>query len=277
MPGKLGIIAGKGELPRQIIQACQKEGRDFHVIAFSDQTDEKTVENISHDWVRLGAAGTTIKIFKQQGIKDLVLAGGINRPSMASLRPDGWALKFFAKNAKAALGDDGLLAALVHDLEKEGFRLVGPDEILDDLLAQTGTLGAIEPDEVALADIARGFNVAWQLGALDVGQAVVVQQNLVLGVEAIEGTESMLGRVKNLAREGVGGVLIKAKKPNQEKRADLPAIAPATIDQARAAGLRGIAIEANGAIVIDAQKVREKADQAGLFVVAVDKKTIVKG
>ncbi|MCW9032635.1 MAG: UDP-2,3-diacylglucosamine diphosphatase LpxI [Rhodospirillales bacterium] len=277
MPDKLGIIAGRGDLPRRLIQACQKEGREFHVIAFKGQTDEITVKDVPHDWVRLGAGGTSIKIFRDQGVKELVMGGGISRPSMVSLRPDAWGIKLFAKLGRAALGDDSLLSALVRELENEGFKVVGPSEVLNELLVDVGTLGNIEPDAVAQEDIIRGFNVAWQLGALDVGQAVVVQQGLVLGVEAIEGTEALLSRVKGLSRDGAGGILVKAKKPNQEKRTDLPTIGVATVEQAVEAGLRGIAIEAQGALVIDGDEVVEKANKAGLFIVAIDKQTITKG
>ncbi|HEY1364341.1 MAG TPA: LpxI family protein, partial [Xanthobacteraceae bacterium] len=125
------------------------------------------------------------------------------------------------------------------------------------------------PDAQAAADIEHGLRIARALGALDIGQAVVVQQGLVLGVEAIEGTDELLGRCAALRREGPGGVLVKTAKPGQERRADRPVIGPQTVALAAAAGLRGIAVEAGAAIVIDRDEVAAAADRAGLFVVGV--------
>jgi len=267
---KLGILAGKGLLPSRLIEACRKEGRDFYVIAFEGQTEEATVQDVPHSWVRLGAAGKAISILRTEGATDLVMAGGIKRPAMTALRPDGWGFKFLAKLGKAALGDDGLLSALIKELEKEGFHVIGADEILTDAIANELTHGSIRPDGDAWLDIIHGVRVARGLGALDVGQAAVVQQGLVLGVEAIEGTESLLARVAGLARPGPGGVLVKCKKPGQEGRADLPSVGPDTIDQIKNAGLRGIAVEIDGALVIDKSEVLQRADAAGIFVVSVD-------
>ncbi len=125
------------------------------------------------------------------------------------------------------------------------------------------------PDEQALVDIAQGERVARALGALDIGQAVVVQQGLVLGVEAIEGTDALLRRCAGLRREGPGGVLVKVEKPGQEQRADRPTIGPQTVALAAAAGLRGIAVEAGATIVLDRDEVVAAADRAGLFVFGI--------
>ncbi len=123
--------------------------------------------------------------------------------------------------------------------------------------------------EQSQADIARGLRVARTLGALDVGQAVIVQQGLVLGVEAIEGTDELLRRCATLRREGVGGVLVKVEKPGQEPRADRPTIGLRTVLLAAETGLRGIAVEANATIVLDRDEVVRTADRAGLFLVGV--------
>jgi len=167
------------------------------------------------------------------------------------------------------LGDDGLLSAVVKELEGEGFRVIGPDQLLDRALVPEGPLGVLRPDTQALADIERGLHVARTLGALDIGQAVVVQQGLVLGVEAIEGTDELLRRCAGLRRDGPGGVLVKVEKPGQERRADRPTIGPRTVALAAETGLRGIAIEAYSTIVLDRDEVVGAADRAGLFVVGI--------
>jgi hypothetical protein len=267
--GKLGIVAGSGGLPRRLIDACRAAGRDFFVLALEGAADPATVGGVPHAWCRIGAAAEGLSILRENRVSEVVLAGGVRRPSLASLRPDWRAAKLFARIGYRALGDDGLLSAIVSELEREGFRVIGPEELLATELAPEGPYGAHRPDAQAAADIEHGLRIARALGALDIGQAVVVQQGLVLGVEAIEGTDEMLGRCAALRREGPGGVLVKIAKPGQERRADRPVIGPRTVVLAAGAGLRGIAVEAGAAIVIDRDEVAAAADRAGLFVVGV--------
>jgi DUF1009 family protein len=266
MAPKLGIIAGSGLLPKKLVENCRATGRDCFVLAFDGETDPGAVDGVEHLWSRLGAAARNFAALRQAGVQEVIMAGGIRRPSLAGLRPDWRAAQFFARIGLRALGDDGLLSAVAKELEREGFTLVGVDSVLGDLRAPEGPLGRYRPDDQARADIAHGFHVAAALGALDIGQAVVVQQGMVLGVEAIEGTDQLIGRCGALRREGAGGVLVKAKKPNQERRADLPTIGPQTVTAAHEAGLRGIAVEAWSTLVIERAQVTALADQLGLFV-----------
>jgi hypothetical protein len=269
MPGKLGILAGAGTLPARVVEACRVTERPFFVLAFEGETDPTTVAGAPHAWIRLGAAGDGFRILRENGVEELVMAGGIRRPSVASLRPDWRAARFFAKVGYRALGDDGLLSGVVKELESEGFRVVGVDAILPSILAPSGAFGRHAPDKQAEADIAHGLRLARAIGGLDIGQAVVVQQGIVLGVEAIEGTDALLARCASLRRGGPGGVLVKAKKPGQESRADLPTIGVRTVGAVARAGLRGIAVEAGATIVLDLRGVADAADRAGLFVVGV--------
>lgn len=240
------------------------------MIAIKDQMDPGMVSNdVPHVWIRLGAAGTAIDRLRAEKVEELVMAGRINRPALSSLKPDAWATKFFAKAGLKALGDDGLLKTLVQELENEGFRVVGPETVMTDLLAPAGLYGAVQPDRQAEADIERGIEVARGLGGLDVGQAVVVQQGLVLAVEAIEGTDAMLNRAAGLRRDGPGGVLVKIKKPGQEVRADLPTIGTETVERAFQAGLRGIAVQAGNALIVDRSDVIRLADEKKLFLIGI--------
>ena len=271
MPPKLGILAGGGALPVRIIETCRDTGRDFFVLAFEDQTEPETVAGTPHAWVRLGAAGDAIELLHRAGVEDVVMAGAIRRPTLAALRPDLRAAKILGKAGVAMLGDDKLLSAVVRELEEqEGFRVVGPENLLPGTLAAVGILGDHRPDEQADRDIRRGVEVASGIGALDVGQGAVVQQGLVLAVEAVEGTDAMLARAAKLRRDGPGGVLVKVRKPGQESRADLPTIGVATVEAAARAGLRGIAVEAGGALVLDLDSVIRAADEAGLFLLGVE-------
>lgn len=269
MQHRLGILAGSGELPQRLIEACRTTGRPVFVLAFQGAADPAALDEVPHAWIRLGAAGEGMRLLHENGVVELVMAGGVPRPSLWSLRPDWRAAKFFAKIGYRALGDDGLLRAVIKELEEEGFRIVGADTVLGDALAPLGPFGKHIPDEQAASDIATGLEVVRALGALDVGQAAVVQLGIVLGVEAIEGTDALIARCGQLKREGPGGVLVKIAKPGQERRADLPTIGKATVTAAAAAGLRGIAVEAGSTLVIDRAAVTAAADAAGLFVVGV--------
>jgi DUF1009 family protein len=207
---------------------------------------------------------------RDNGVSDVCFAGGVRRPTLATIRPDWRAAKFFAKVGYRMLGDDGLFSAIAKELELEGFRVIGAHELLDAGAAvPEGPLGRLAPPADVQGDIARGIMIARALGAADIGQAVVVQQGLVLGVEAIEGTDALLRRCAGLRREGAGGVLVKVEKPGQESRIDRPTIGPETVRLAAEAGLQGIAVEAGGTLLLDRDEVVGAADAAGLFIVGV--------
>jgi len=266
---KLGIIAGGGEFPGLVIAACRAEGRPFHVLALAGHADPQFIGDAPTDWIRLGEMGTGFKYLHDQGVTEVVMIGPVRRPSLRELAPDLRTARFFAKVGLKALGDDGVLRAIVRELEEEGFGVIGVDDVLADCLAPQGRIGGPETDDQAEADIARGITVAQGLGALDVGQAVVVQQGIVLGVEAAEGTDRLIRRCADLRREGPGGVLVKLKKPGQDRRVDLPTIGLDTLREAAAAGLRGIAIEAGGTLVLGRKALAVEADRQGLFVVGI--------
>lgn len=266
---KLGVLAGGGQLPVRVIEACRAAGRDFFVLAFEGHTDPTTVMDTPHAWVRLGAVGEALRHLHDADVKDVVMAGPVRRPSFEDLRPDWRGAMFLAKVGARAFGDDGLLSAVVKELEAEGFHVIGADDVFASLRTPLGQCGRLAPDDAALVDIDRGIAVLCALGHLDVGQAVVVQQGVVLGVEAIEGTDALLDRCAGVRRSGRGGVLVKIAKPGQEHRVDLPTVGPGTITRAISAGLRGVALEAHRSLIIDRSAVIRAADEAGLFVVGV--------
>jgi len=270
MPPKLGVIAGGGSLPGRIVRACRESGREVFVIALEGHAESGGFEDVPHAWLRIGAGGKALKLLRNEGVEELVLAGDVRRPSLSELKPDLWTAKFLARVGSQSLGDDGMLGAVIRELEaNEGFRVVGAESLLPGLVAITGVYGSVQPDGQAVEDIERGIEVARGIGGLDVGQAAVVQQGLVLAVEAIEGTDAMISRAGVLRREGPGGVLVKVSKPGQEARADLPCIGPETVRAAAEAGLAGIAVEAGGALVLAQDELVRAADAAGLFVIGV--------
>ncbi|MDD9879098.1 MAG: UDP-2,3-diacylglucosamine diphosphatase LpxI [Magnetovibrio sp.] len=265
MPPKLGIIAGGGALPRHLVQHCLNSGRAFFVVALKGQADDGAFAAVDHVDVRLGAAGETIKQLRQHGAEDLIFAGAVRKPSLSELRPDLWTARFLARTGAYQLGDDGLLGALIDYLEaNEGFRVLGVADVMADLLAPAGVLTSAQPDAGAERDIGIGIAAARDLGRRDIGQAVVTAAGRLVAEEGRSGTDAMLA---GLAGEGADGVLVKAVKPNQERRADLPAIGPQTIENAARAGLKGIAVEAGGALILELDETIRAADAAGLFVV----------
>ena len=266
---KLGIIAGGGALPARLASAAQTAGRAVFVVKLDRHADDPELDQYPGITARLGAAAKILDAMRDNACQDVVLAGKVARPSFTAIRPDWRAAKLLMKVGMKALGDDGLLRLVGQELEREGFRLVGAHEILTDLAVSEGVLGTIKPDDQALSDARHGLRVAQILGQADVGQGCVVQQGLVLALEAIEGTDEMVRRSANYRRDGVGGVLVKSSKPQQDKRLDLPAIGLTTVEEAHKAGLRGIALLAGGTMIIDRSAVIERADRLGMFVIGI--------
>jgi len=263
----LGIIAGGGFLPRQLIESCIKEGRGVFVAAVEGETYPETVKDVPHVWLRLGALGAALEHFRKAGAKELVLAGKINRPRISSLRPDTMGAKLIARLGLSLLGGDAaMLKTIIAFLEEQGFRIVGIDDLMKDLVAPAGALGKIAPDKQAESDIALGMRVARAIGAFDVGQAAIIKTGLVLGIEAAEGTDALIERCSELRGEGKGGVLVKVRKPVQENRVDLPAIGIQTVELVHRAGFAGIAIEAGHSLIVGRREVVEAANAAGLFI-----------
>lgn len=267
----LGIIAGVGRLPLQLIEACKVAGRDVFVLAFEGSTDSAVIADVPHAVVPMGAIGEALTRLRKAGVKELLMAGRVQRPTIATLKPDLTAAKLVARMGGTLFaGDDALLKTVVAFLEDEGFTVIGAQNVLSSLVASEGVMGKIQPDERAKIDIGYGFEVARRLGELDVGQAAVVENGYVIGVEAAEGTDALLARVGKLKQlKERSGVLVKTKKPLQEKRVDLPAIGPKTVENVYAAGLAGIAVEAEGSLILDRDIVIQKADELGLFLVGI--------
>jgi len=278
LPVPLGVLAGGGPLPGRVAAAAEAAGRPVFLVGLEGFADPGVLAPFRHAFARLGAAGRILALLREHECRDLVLVGPVRRPSILDLRPDVEGARILARIGRAAFaGDDGLLAAVVRVLAEEGFSIVGAHEILTEAVGPRGVLGRVAPDARAMADISRGVAVARALGAADVGQACVVQQGIVLALEAIEGTDSMLARAGTLARPGPGGVLVKLVKPGQDRRADLPTIGPRTVEAAAAARLMGVAFEAGGTILTDRDGLVRAADAAGLFLIGIDPTTHDQG
>lgn len=268
MGPKLAIIAGGGDLPWLLRDTCDASGRYCLFIALNDHADINR-EPAPDAVIRIGDWGRTLDLLNEHRIEELVFAGTVRRPALKEIRPDARGALFLARLGRAWFGDDSILSAVMNELEKEGFHVVSPESLLQEFVAKEGAYGSVQPDEAAIADILRGKEVIKAIGAQDIGQAVVIQQGIVMAVEAAEGTDAMIARCKSLLRDDAGGVLVKLPKPGQDRRVDLPTIGTRTIQAAREAGLIGVAVEAGGALVVEVEEIVKIADAAGIFVVGI--------
>jgi DUF1009 family protein len=269
----LGIIAGGGDLPKAIAESAREAGREVFIVSIGA---DAWIGDYPHDTVSLGEIGKLLKVLRAANCADVVLAGKLARPKFSEIKLDAKAVMVAPRIIAAARkGDDALLRAVVDTFEREGFHAVGAHEAAPGLLATAGVMGRIKPSADDQADIAAAFKIVRTLGELDVGQAAVVCEGLPLAVEAAEGTDAMIARVGTLPAHFRGdekhrkGVLAKAPKPIQDRKTDLPVIGVATVRNAAAVGLVGIAVEAGGALILGQRAVIEEADKLGLFVVGV--------
>lgn len=267
---KLGIIAGGGSIPKMLIEECIRQNQDFAVMAIEGNAEKDLLsqhKNISHKWIRIGQAGSGFKFFKDEQVEDVIMIGTIKRPSIFDIVPDLRTTAFFAKVGAKALGDDGLLRAVVDEIEKDGMKVKGIHEVMPSLLIKEGVLTKKTPSKEHMVDIKRGVEAAFELGRLDIGQAVVVQHGLVLGVEGIEGTDELIKRCKDYRRKGGGGVLVKLRKPQQDMRIDLPTIGPKSVERAHESGLEGIVVHAGNGLIVDEKETIALADKYKMFIV----------
>ncbi|MFP4003543.1 MAG: LpxI family protein [Alphaproteobacteria bacterium] len=268
---KVAIIAGGGTLPLQLADACRRTGRPYLVLAVDGFADEG-VSAHPHERVGLASFGRAFKLMRAADCEAMVFAGIISRPDFSKIKPDLVALKRIPRIVRAARGGDNqLLGTIVSIFEEDGFTVLGAHEVAPDLLAPEGVFAAREPTEEDHADIARGIEVVRAMGNFDIGQGAAVCDGLVLAVEAAEGTDRMLERCATLPRQMRGtekkrkGVFVKAPKPGQERRVDLPTIGPRTVERVAAAGMAGIAVEAGGTLILDREETVALADEAGIF------------
>lgn len=270
--GTVGIIAGNGRLPYEIVTSLKRAGRGYFVIGLAGEVDDE-VANHPHAIIEWGQIGRLFKILAKNDVDDVIFAGGIlRRPELKLSKFDFGAFLTVPRVLAAMLaGDNAILSGVVGVFESRGFTVRGVGELAPDLLVTTGVNGhgTVSKNLLSLAE--QGFNITRALGTYDVGQGCVLVGRRAVAIEGIEGTDEMLLRVARLKSAGRlplhgGGVLVKCPKPGQDHRVDLPTIGPRTVGNAHAAGLTLIALEAATTVIVDREKTFEAAKQRGLVI-----------
>jgi UDP-2,3-diacylglucosamine hydrolase len=269
--GPLAIIAGGGPLPCTLAASAAAKGRPVHIIGLSGEADA-AIARFPHSWMKWGEIGKLFAILQRESCRDLVIIGSVTRPDVKNLKVDFGALKSLPfLLSLGSGGDDRILSSIVRFFEARGHRVLGAGAVAPELLAPQGLLGRKAPSPDDEADIAVGFRVVQALGRLDIGQAAVIVDGHVLAVEAAEGTDAMLTRASALRQNRYRfrrrrlGVLVKAPKPGQELRIDLPTIGPRTVEKAAEAGLSGIAFAAGRVLIAERAQTVAAANRLRLF------------
>jgi len=260
----IGIIAGGGQFPILAAESAGNQG--FRVVAVAHQGDsDPALADVTDRlvWVKLGQLGKIISVFKKEGVRKALMAGSISKGNMFRARPD---LKGIALISRLAiLHDDGILRAVASDLAKEGIEIVSSTEYLPELIAPKGCLTKKRPDKGQEEDIRLGWNVAKELGRLDVGQCVVIRNRTVLALEAIDGTNETIKRGGMIA--GKDAVVVKVSKPEQDLRFDMPSAGLETLEVMAGVKASVLAVEAGKTLLFDRRKMIEYADRTGISIV----------
>ena len=283
---KLGLIAGNGRFPFLLLDAARAEGRSVVVAAIKEETDPEMDQraaadpNITVHWLSLGELSRLIDTFKKEGVQKAVMAGQVKHKQIfSSIRPD-WRLAKLLMNLRTR-NTDMLLGAVAKVLSDEGIELMSSTSFLEPLMAQEGVLTNRPPDEDDLKNIEYGLGVANALAGFDIGQTVVVAAQACVAVEAMEGTDETIQRAGRLM-DSLGGdastlerrlTVVKVAKPNQDMRFDVPVIGLATIETMIRAGACCLSVEAGRTLLFDPESVLERANQAGIAVVATPRVT----
>jgi UDP-2,3-diacylglucosamine hydrolase len=283
---KLGLIAGNGRFPFLLLDAARAEGLSVVVAAIKEETETEIDQraaadpNITVHWLSLGELSRLIETFQKEGVQKAVMAGQVKHKQIfSSIRPD-WRLAKLLMNLRTR-NTDMLLGAVAKVLGDEGIELISSTSFLEPLLAREGALTSRSPDEDELKNIEYGLAVAGAVAGFDIGQTVVVAAQACVAVEAMEGTDATIERAGRLM-DSLGGdastlerrpTVVKVAKPNQDMRFDVPVIGLATIETMIGAGASCLSVEAGRTLLFDRESVLERANQAGIAIVATPRVT----
>ena len=266
---RIGVVAGSGNLPISIVKECEKKNVKPFIVLIKDFAKKENYGSHPYISIKFGDVGKAISFFRKNKVKYIVFAGGVKKPDLKTIWPDLKGFFLLIKLLKCKIfGDDTILQTTVKFLEKEGFEILPVDKIATDIKIQAGIAGKIEmPDKAYNDDINLGIKVLKQIGDLDIGQSIVIQNGIVMGIECIEGTQKLIERCGQLKyNTGRKPVLVKIKKSKQTRKIDLPAIGEDTITQVKQAGFAGIAIDADNGLIINKESTIQSADRNKIFI-----------
>lgn len=264
---RIGLIAGNGRFP--IIFAANAKQLGYHVsaVAHEGETEPELANHVDRiHWIKIGQLNKLIQAFKEDDISQAVMLGGIKKTHVfTTVRPDFRALALATR--LALWKDDDILREIAAELEREGITIRESTFGLQGILVEEGTLTRRTPSQKEWDDIRYGWEVAKEIGRLDIGQCVVIKDRVVIAVEAVEGTDAAIKRGGELAKDGA--VVVKRCKPQQDLRFDLPAVGPRTIEVMQSVKASALALEAGKTVLLDREIMLDKARQAGIAVVGM--------
>ncbi len=268
---KLGLIAGSGELPLAVAEEARAKGYEVIAIGLEPLADKALASAVSNiRWINVGKLGDIIGYLKRSGVSDAVMAGKVPKSLLykSKITPDLRAIKLlFTLKDKS---DDSILLAIAKELKRDGITLLNTTDFTTSLLTPEGVITAEGPTENEWNDIAFGWEIAKEIGRLDIGQTVVIKNQAVMAVEAIEGTDEAIRRGGSLA--GGGAVVIKVSKPQQDMRFDVPVVGPETLMSMIAVQARVLAVESQKSILLQRARIASEADKAGISIVGIRSK-----
>jgi DUF1009 family protein len=266
---RIGLIAGNGRFPIIFADNAKRLGYHVSAVAHEGETEPELAAHVDRiHWIKIGQLNKLIKAFKEDGVHQAVMLGGIKKTHVfTTVRPD---FRTLAMATRLALWkDDDILREFAKELEREGIAICESTFGLEGILVEEGTLTARTPSEKEWEDIRYGWEVAHEIGRLDIGQCVVIKDRVVVAVEAVEGTDEAIKRGGDLVKEGA--VVVKRSKPQQDLRFDLPAVGPRTIEVMASVKASVLAIEAGRTILLDREIMLEKARSARIAIVGIAK------
>jgi len=267
---RIGLIAGNGRFPFLVLDAARRMGHDVTVVAIKEEAFKDIEESARSGpgaevhWVSLGQLGKCIDVLKTAGVTEAVMAGQVKHAKIfGNIVPDFTLLKVLGR--LRGRNTDAMISAVADELASHGIRLVDSTSFLAPLLARDGVMTERQPTEEERRDFEFGYRMADAIAALDIGQTIAVKHQAVVAVEAMEGTDEVIGRAGQLAGPGVS--IVKVAKPNQDMRFDVPVIGVPTIQAMQRAGASALSVDAGKTLLLDGAKVIEAANECGIAIV----------
>ena len=268
---RLGLIAGNGRFPFLVLDAARGLGHDVTVVALKDETFPELADLAAQrpaadfHWISIGQLGTLIKLFKDAGVTQAVMAGQVKHTKLFDVMASADAALLGVLMRAKTRNTDGLIGVIADAMRDKGIELLNSTAFLAPLMANDGVLTRRAPDGDELQDLAFGYRIADTIAGLDIGQTIAVKSAAVVAVEAMEGTDALIARAGHLA--GAGVRIVKVAKPNQDMRFDVPVVGVSTIEAMKAAGATILSVDAGKTLMIDGDAIVKAADAAGICIV----------